>query len=233
MDRHLFDSFHIPAATLNIFSVLPMLLTIVIYDRVLVPLARSLTGLDSGITYIQRMCLGFAISLFSNISASIVEYRRRRAASMITGRLGATVPMSVFWLVPQYAVHGIADAFYSVGHMEFIYDQSPESMRSTAAALFWLSVALGNYGGMLLVTLVSNFTKKSKHGNWLQNDINKGRLDYYYWLVASMQVLNFAFYLVCVRFYRFKRLEITGDEIPHNVVDEEARKSEVELLGIN
>ncbi|KAG0448507.1 hypothetical protein HPP92_027796 [Vanilla planifolia] len=117
MDRHLFGSFQIPAATLTIFSVLAMLLTIVIYDRVLVPLARRLTGLDSGITYLQRMGLGLAISLSSNISASIVEYRRRRAASMITGRLGATVPMSVFWLVPQYAVHGIGDGFYSVGHM--------------------------------------------------------------------------------------------------------------------
>ncbi|KAG0448506.1 hypothetical protein HPP92_027795 [Vanilla planifolia] len=54
--------------------------------------------------------------------------------------------------------------------------------------------------------MVSNFTKKSKQGNWLQNDINKGR---------------------------FKRLEISGDEIPHKVVDEEAGKSEVELVGIN
>ncbi|KAG0448488.1 hypothetical protein HPP92_027799 [Vanilla planifolia] len=152
---------------------------------------------------------------------------------MVAGRLGAIVPMSVFWLVPQYAVHGIADGFYSVGHMEFIYDQSPESMRSTAAALFWLSAAVGNYGGMLLVTLVSNFTKKSKHGNWLQNDINMGRLDYYYWLVACLQVLNFAFYLVCARFYRFKRVEIAGDEIPHKVVDEEAGKRELELVGIN
>ncbi|KAG0453399.1 hypothetical protein HPP92_024703 [Vanilla planifolia] len=62
MDRHLFDSFHIPTATLNIFSVLPMLLIIVIYDRILVPLARRLTGLDSGITYFQRMVLGLSIS---------------------------------------------------------------------------------------------------------------------------------------------------------------------------
>ncbi|KAG0452310.1 hypothetical protein HPP92_024974 [Vanilla planifolia] len=175
MDRHLFGSFQIPTATLNIFSVLPMLLTIVIYDRVLVPLAHRLTGLNSCITYFQRMGLGLAYFLFSNISVFVVEY----PPSCIHGcRPGAIVPMSIFWLVPQYAVHDIFEAFYNVGHMEFVYEQSPESMRSTAAALYWLFVAMGNYGGTLLVTMVSNFTKNSKQGNWSQNDINKGRVDW-------------------------------------------------------
>ncbi|KAG0453398.1 hypothetical protein HPP92_024702 [Vanilla planifolia] len=90
--------------------------------------------------------------------------------------------------------------------MEFVYEQSPESMKSTTAALYWLFVAMGNYGETLLVTMVSNFTKNSKQGNWSQNDINKGR---------------------------FKRLEIAGEEIPHKVVDEEAGKRELELVGIN
>ncbi|KAG0453400.1 hypothetical protein HPP92_024704 [Vanilla planifolia] len=93
---------------------------------------------------------------------------------MVASRLVATVPMSVFWLVPQYVVHDISEAFYNVGHMEFIYDQSSESMRSMAAVLYWLSVALGE----------------------------------------------------------LRRDEIAG-KIPHKVVDEEAGKRELELVGIN
>ncbi|KAL0929026.1 hypothetical protein M5K25_000965 [Dendrobium thyrsiflorum] len=203
MDRRLARNFHIPAATLSIFSIISMLLTLAIYDRLFVPFARRLTGHPNGISYLRRMAIGLAISLLSNLSAALVETRRRRAAN-------AGHQFSVFWLVPQYAVHGVADGFSSVGHMEFLYDQSPESMRSTAAALFWLSASVGNYGGTLLVTLVGDLTKKTKQGSWLQNDINKGRLDYYYWLVAGLQVLNFGYYLLCARFYRFKPLEIAG-----------------------
>ncbi|XP_020570870.1 LOW QUALITY PROTEIN: protein NRT1/ PTR FAMILY 3.1-like [Phalaenopsis equestris] len=209
INRRLAGNFHIgspfppPPATLSIFSIISMLLTLAIYDRLFVPIARRLTGHPNGISYLRRMAIGLAISLLSNLSAALVETHRRRAA--LAGR-----QLSVFWLVPQYAIHGLADGFSSVGHMEFLYDQAPESMRSTAAALFWLSASVGNYGGTLMVTLISEFTKKTKQGNWLQNDINRGRLDYYYWLVAGLQVFNFGYYLVCATFYRFKPLEIAA-----------------------
>jgi peptide/histidine transporter 3/4 len=38
--------------------------------------------------------------------------------------------------VPQYALHGMSDALSTAGHMEmeFLYDQSPQSMHSSAAA---------------------------------------------------------------------------------------------------
>jgi hypothetical protein len=38
-----------------------------------------------------------------------------------------------------------------VGRMEFLYDQAPESMRSSAAALYWLTMSAGSYMGTLLV----------------------------------------------------------------------------------
>ncbi|KAK8964180.1 putative nitrite transporter [Platanthera guangdongensis] len=145
MDRRLSGHFQIPAATMSIFSVILMLLTLCLYDRLIVPLARRLTRRPNGLSYLQRIAVGLAISLLANVSAAVVETRRRNAAAAhgLADRPSATIPISVFWLVPQYAVHGIAEAFSSVGHMEFLYDQSPESMRSTAAALFWLAVSAG------------------------------------------------------------------------------------------
>ncbi|PKA58592.1 putative nitrite transporter [Apostasia shenzhenica] len=210
MDRHLAGGFQIPAASLFIFSIVAMLLTVAVYDRAIVPLARRITGRPDGISFLQRLGFGLAISLFSNVSSAVVESRRRSVAAEhgLVDRPSATVPLSVFWLVPQHAVHGIADAFTSVAHMEFLYDQSPESMRSTAVALFCLAASAGNYGGTLLVTLVNDFTKSSPEGNWLQSNINRGRLDYYYWLVTGLQVFNLAYYLVCAKFYTFKPLEI-------------------------
>ncbi|XP_010938844.1 protein NRT1/ PTR FAMILY 3.1 [Elaeis guineensis] len=232
MDRHLTPKFQIPPATLSIFTVVTMLLSLAFYDRVFVPVARRFTGNPSGITYLQRMGIGLAISQFANVSAALVETKRKAAAAKhgLLDSPTATVPFSVFWLVPQYAIHGLADAFSSVGHMEFLYDQAPESMRSTAAALFWLAGSIGNYMGTVLVILVNDFTK----GEWLQDNINRGKLDYYYWLVTGLQVINLGYYIICAMFYTSKPLEVAkpAAENTPKVVDEEVGAGEVEFSKV-
>ncbi|KAF6984702.1 hypothetical protein CFC21_002666 [Triticum aestivum] len=215
MDRHVTQHFQIPPATMSIFTTTAMLVTLGLYDRAFVPLARRFTGLPAGITYFQRMAVGLAISILSVATAALVEAKRRGAAADhgLLDAPGAVVPMSVFWLVPQYAIHGVADGFSSVGHMEFLYDQAPESMRSTAAALFWLSASLGSYMGTVLVTAVQSATRGG--GEWLQDNINRGRLDAYYWLVTCLMVLNLGYYLVCFHFYTMKPLEVAEDDGDH------------------
>uniref|UniRef100_A0A0A9D2L8 Major facilitator superfamily (MFS) profile domain-containing protein n=1 Tax=Arundo donax TaxID=35708 RepID=A0A0A9D2L8_ARUDO len=215
MDRHVTRNFEIPPATMSIFSTAALLVTLALYDCAFVPLARRVTGLPSGITYLQRMGIGLAISILGVASAALVETKRRGAAADhgLLDNPKAVVPLSVFWLVPQYAIHGIAGAFSSVGHMEFLYDQAPESMRSTAAALFWLASSLGHYMGTVLVTAVQRVTRG--RGDWLQDNINRGRIDNYYWLVTCLMVLNFGYYLVCFRFYTMKPLEM-GEQGDHD-----------------
>uniref|UniRef100_A0A804PZ30 Protein NRT1/ PTR FAMILY 3.1 n=1 Tax=Zea mays TaxID=4577 RepID=A0A804PZ30_MAIZE len=113
MDRHMGPHFQLPPATLSIFSNAAMLVTLALYDRVFVPLARRVTGLPSGITYFQRMGIGLAISVLSVATAALVETKRRDAAARhgLLDSPAAVVPLSVFWLVPQFAVHGVGDAF--------------------------------------------------------------------------------------------------------------------------
>lgn len=95
----------------------------------------------------------------------------------------------------------------SVGHLEFLYDQSPESMRSTAAALFWIAISIGNYIGTLLVTLVHNYTGDGEN-NWLPDrNLNRGKLENYYFLVSGIQVVNLVYYVICAWFYSYKPLE--------------------------
>jgi peptide/histidine transporter 3/4 len=173
--------------------------------------------MQSGITYFQRMGIGLAIHILGVATAALVETKRRHAAvdHGLLDNPAAVIPLSVFWLVPQFAVHGIAGAFSSVGHMEFLYDQAPESMRSTAAALFWLASSFGNYLGTVLVTVVQRTTRA--HGNdWLQDNINRGRIDNYYWLVTCLMVLNLGYYLICFRFYTMKPLEMADEQDDHD-----------------
>ncbi|WOL06754.1 hypothetical protein Cni_G15488 [Canna indica] len=233
MDRHLSPRFQIPPATMSIFSTLTMLIILAVYDRAFVPLARRFTGRPSGITYLQRMVIGMTIGLLANVAAAAVEMKRKGVAADhgLLDKPNAVVPISVFWLVPQYAIHGLAEAFSSVGNLEFLYDQAPESMRSTAAALFWLALSIGNYMGTFLVTVVHNYSSKSG-GDWLQDNINRGKLDYYYWLVTGLQVINLGYCIICAMFYTYKPLELVEDEDSKMVDDKIADGNDVELNDI-
>lgn len=215
MNRHITKSFQIPAGSMAVFTMLSMLSTIAFYDRVFVPVTRRFSGLDRGISFLHRMGIGFVISIFATLVAGFMEVKRKNAALEhgLIDHPHSTIPISVFWLVPQYSLHGIAEAFMSIGHLEFFYDQAPESMRSSAMALFWLAISFGNYLSSLLVSLVHRFTAKADGSNWLRNDnISKGKLEYFYWLLTLLQVANLVYYLCCAKMYTYKPIKIQKKE---------------------
>ncbi|GMP86315.1 hypothetical protein CsSME_00039131 [Camellia sinensis var. sinensis] len=213
MDRHLSPTFQIPPASLSIFSILTVLIGLVLYERAFVPFACRFTKNPAGITCLQRMGIGFTVNILATIVSAIVEIKRKKVAANhnLLDKPTAIIPISVFWLVPQFCLHGLAEVFMSVGHLEFLYSQSPESMRSTAAALYWISISLGNFIGSFMVSMVHKYSGKER--NWLPNrNLNRGRLENYYWLVSGIQVLNLLYYVICAWFYTYKPLEEVVDE---------------------
>ncbi|KAL8258578.1 hypothetical protein R6Q59_026531 [Mikania micrantha] len=212
MDRHMSPSFEIPPASLSIFSVLTMIICLSAYKRFFVPLARRITNNPIGATSLQRMGIGYVIYILSTIVSALVEIKRKQVASdhNLIDKPNAIIPISVFWLVPQFCLHGIAEAFTSVGHLEFLYDQSPESMRSTCMALNWISISIGSYVGTFVVSMIHDYT--GKEHNWLPDrNLNKGKLDYYYWLMSGIQVVNLVYYVTCAYLYTCKPIELIKD----------------------
>ncbi|CAL5356674.1 unnamed protein product [Camellia sinensis] len=210
MDRSLFHShsFQIPPTSMSIFSILTVLVGLVLYDRLFVPFARWFTGNPAGITCLQRMGIGFVFYIVATIVSALIVMKRKAVAAEhnLLDQPNAVIPISVFWLLPQHCISGIADVFMSVGHMEFLYDQSPESMRSSAAALYWIAIAAGQYMGTLTVSLVHKYTGKDR--NWLPDrNLNRGRLENYFWLATGVQVINLMYFVVCAWFYTYKPLE--------------------------
>lgn len=126
MNRHLSKSFEIPPASLAVFSVLTVLIGLVVYERIFVPIARRFTGNPVGITCLQRMGIGFTVNIIATIVAALVELKRKSVAAEhhLLDKPTAIIPISVFWLIPQFVLHGIAEVFMSVGHLEFLYDRS-------------------------------------------------------------------------------------------------------------
>ncbi|ESW34037.1 hypothetical protein PHAVU_001G119000 [Phaseolus vulgaris] len=208
MDRHLVHTLQIPPASMSIFTVLTLMVGLVLYERLFVPFIRRFTKNPSGITSLQRMGVGFVVSIIATLVSAWVEIKRKKVAAkyQLLDIPSATIPISVFWLVPQYCLHGVAEVFMVVGHLEFLYDQSPESMRSTATALYCITSAIGNYVGTIMVSLVHKYSGKER--NWLPDrNLNRGRLECYFYLLSGIQLLNLIYFVICAWFYTYKSVE--------------------------
>lgn len=207
MNTHLAGGLAIPAAALSTFDTIGVILWVPIYDRIIVRVASKWTGNPRGLTGLQRIGAGLAISILSMIAAAMVEATRLRLAQEegVDSTGEAVAGISVFWQIPQYTIVGAAEVFTYIGQMELFYDESPDALRSLASALMGLGSALGNYLSTLLVTVVNRFT--STHGDhrpWIPEDnLNLGRLDNFFWLLAAISAANLLLFVWVSRRYQY------------------------------
>ncbi|KAH0668942.1 hypothetical protein KY289_023435 [Solanum tuberosum] len=217
MDRHIFPHFEVPAASFSVFLIIALTIWITFYDRVFVPLLSKYTGRPRGLSPVTRMGIGLVVSCMSMALSAITEsIRRTRAiAEGHEDDPNALVNMSAMWFVPQYALLGVAEATHGVGQIEFFYTLLPKSMASIASAMYTVGTAVSSLIGSFLVSSEDWLTSRGGKTSWLASNINKGHLDYHFWILAFMSFLNLLYFLVVCRFYQTE-----NDELPH-VVDEE------------
>ncbi|MBA0828172.1 hypothetical protein Goarm_012884 [Gossypium armourianum] len=207
MDRSTAMGFEIPAASLQSFISLSVVLFIPIYDRIFVPLARALTGEPAGITLLQRIGSGMVISTISLVIAAVVEMRRLKIAEEygLLDKPNVMVPMSVWWLVPQYALYGLADVFTMVGLQEFFYDQMPNELRSVGLALYLSIFGVGSFLSSFLISAIENLTSGDGRDSWFANNLNRAHLDYFFLLLAVLSAVGLTLYVCCTKYYIYTR----------------------------
>ncbi|KAI3968557.1 hypothetical protein MKW92_022067 [Papaver armeniacum] len=197
----------IPAASLQIFISLSIVFFIIIYDRLFVPLARAISGKPNGITMLQRIGTGMFLSTLSMVVAAIVEKKRLQTA-LDFGLINmptATVPMSIWWLVPQYILFGLADTFTMVGLQEFFYDQVPGGLRSIGISLFSTIFGIGSFLSGFLIFVIEKVTNKNGQHSWFSDNLNCAHLDYFYWLLAALSATQMVSYLYFSKSYIYRR----------------------------
>ncbi|XP_078434014.1 protein NRT1/ PTR FAMILY 5.10-like [Wolffia australiana] len=201
MDRRIGPSFRVPPAALQSFISISVVVFIPIYDRVLVPAARTFTGRPSGITMLQRIGIGVVLSIASMVVAAFVEMKRLRYAR----ELGPieTVPMSLWWLVPQYVLFGASDVFTMVGLQEFFYDQVPDGLRSLGLGLYLSIFGVGSFVSSFLVSAIDGLSRRDGD-SWFADDLNRGHLDYFYWLIAGLSSVALVFFVYFSRDFHYK-----------------------------
>jgi dipeptide/tripeptide permease len=204
LDRGI-GSFKIPPASLAAFVTISLLVSVMLYDRFFVKIMRRWTKNPRGITLLQRMGVGLFMHILIMTIASLTErYRLRVAKEHGLVENGGQVPLTIFILLPQFVLMGIADAFLDVAKIEFFYDQAPENMKSLGTSYSMTTLGAGNFLSSFLLSTVSHITKKHGHRGWILNNLNASHLDYYYAFFVILNFLNFIFFLIVIKFYVYK-----------------------------
>ena len=187
-------SFDIPAGSFSTFLFITILLFTSLNEKLFVPLARKITHKVQGITSLQRVGIGLIFSIAAMVAAAVIEKQRREIAVQQNHKIRA------FWLVPQYFLVGAGEAFVYVGQLEFFIREAPERMKSMSTGLFLSTISMGFFVSSLLVSIVEKVTNKS----WLRSDLNMGKVDNFYWLLAVLGLLNFLVFLTFAMRHQYK-----------------------------
>lgn len=193
-------SFTIPAGSLTVFFVGAILLTLAVYDRVIMPLWNKWKG-KPGFTSLQKITIGLVLSTIGMAAAALVEAKRLSVAKS-TNRASYDVPISVFLLIPQFFLVGAGEAFIYTGQLDFFITGSPKGMKTMSTGLFLTTLSLGFFVSSFLVSVVKKVTSSSGGQGWLADNINYGRLDLFYWLLAVLGFINLVVYLICAVWYK-------------------------------
>ncbi|KAL8122960.1 hypothetical protein AgCh_011081 [Apium graveolens] len=198
MDRRLIGELKIPAASFVMFSIGTICIWIMLYDRVLIPLASKVRGKPVYLGPKLRMGIGLFCSFMSVVVSAIVEHiRRRKAFQQGLSNSSGLVKMSAYWLVPQHVLGGLAEGFNSIAQTEFYYSEFPKSMSSIASAMFGLGMAFANLLASAIINTVNHVTSKGGNVSWTATNINKGHYEGVYWLLAIISAVNLLYFLVC------------------------------------
>ncbi|KAG0463409.1 hypothetical protein HPP92_019478 [Vanilla planifolia] len=214
MDRSMGPHFSIPPGSLSSFFTIGVLVSVAVYDRWVMPLMRRYTGNPRGISLLKRIGIGEVLHIFIMVIAALME-RRRLSVVRENGLENRkdTVPITIFALLPQFTLMGVAEMLVEVGKMEFFYDQAPEGMKSLGASFFTSTIGISNFISSSLLSTVASVTSKGGKKGWIMNNLNASRLDYYYGFFVVLNTINIVFFVLVAKFYVYNKEKVKTEHV--------------------
>lgn len=164
--------------------------------------------------------VGIAVSMIFAvhccITAAKVENRRLYVVTShgLVDKPKERIPMSMFWLVPQFFLLGGLDGISHKSIDLFFSDHGPMSMDRYMNHFAMAVFGVGNMGSVLSVYLVDKISSRGGNPSWFQNTLNHSRLDKYYWVLAALTAANFVLYIFMAVWYDRKVLKLEEEDAP-------------------
>ncbi|CAH8349852.1 unnamed protein product [Eruca vesicaria subsp. sativa] len=209
VDRRILPGLEIPPASFLSLVSISVLISVPIYEHVFLPIARKITKKPNGITMLQRIGTGMVLTFFNMVLAALVEAKRLKTAEKhgLIDKPDVTIPMSIWWFVPQYMLVGMIEVFGLVGAQEFFYDQVPTELRSIGLAFSLSALGLSNFLSGLVIIVVDLATGRDGGHSWFNNNLNRAHVDYFYWLLAASTAIAFFAFVYISRSYVYRRVD--------------------------
>ncbi|KDP24544.1 hypothetical protein JCGZ_25108 [Jatropha curcas] len=190
--NNIIGNFKFPPGWMGLTSMIALSTWIFIYEKIYLGHATNRSKKIKRLTLKQRINIGITMAIICMLVAAAVEKERRNLAL----RHGSFMsPMSIFVLLPQFALSGLNEAFTAVAIMEFFTTHLPETMRTVAGAIFFLSSSVASYLNTVLVNVVHHVTGKNGKSPWLGgHDLNRIKIDNYFYLIAGLATLNLLYF---------------------------------------
>ncbi|KAJ4784857.1 Protein NRT1/ PTR FAMILY 5.1 [Rhynchospora pubera] len=220
------SNLQIPPGSMNVFEILGVSGFIVLYQFCISPF--MLKVLKKDLTELQRMGIGFIVSVVAMFSAGLVEIYRLKHQRVCANRCKASSSLSILWQMPQYVLVGGSEVFTYVGMMEFFNKESPDGLKSFASALYVASMSAGSFLSELIVTVIIKASGKESRESWIADNLNHGRMDNFYFLIGLLNVLGFILFVLCAKRYRGIQFAGHNDENENPVI-----KGSEDGLGTN
>lgn len=191
--------FNMPPAWMGLVPMIFLSLWIFLYEKIYIPWSKKTALKGKRLSIEQRILIGILFSIACMVVFGLVEVRRRGAA-LKNGTFES--PTSIWWLVIPFALSGLVEAFAAIPLMELLTSCWPESMKTMGGAVFFLTLSIASYSSDLLIRIILAVSKRIGGTPWLGgNDLNKNRLEYYYYTIAVLAVLNLLYFLFFARHY--------------------------------
>ncbi|KAF8391989.1 hypothetical protein HHK36_022329 [Tetracentron sinense] len=151
-------------------------------------------------------------SVWCCIAAALVESKRLQVVRKygLIDKPEATIPMSIFWMIPQMSFLGTIEDSAEKVITNFCAQEVPDSMKRYLPLLTDGVLGAGTIGSVLSVYIVNKVSKIGGRLGWFQDTLNKSRLDNYYWVLTVLSSINYiAFFLLILWF--IKRMRMTKE----------------------
>ncbi|GAU38614.1 hypothetical protein TSUD_266540, partial [Trifolium subterraneum] len=150
MDRTFFK-FQIPPSSMTAFDIITTSAFILLFDVLIIPLYVKVMKRPPKLPgELQSIGIGLVITIITLVVAGFVETQRLEFASKDGEE---TSSLSIFWLMPQYLLLGVAEAFVNVAQMNFFTSETPDGLEGLGMGLSMFSSAIGCYVGNFLLTM--------------------------------------------------------------------------------